>query len=240
MGLLGFGVVSGVRTSLAAKALLITGGSLGLLVGGGCRNPVAEERDKLYLENRELRAQNEAMRTVKPTDGIAAPDPVKPPTPTTAIVERPTPPPLAPVVPAPTAPEKLPDLGGDAVVVDPAAGTTTVSFVGETLFKSGSATLENPAKQNLQKLLSALKGQYAGKKVEVQGHTDADPIKVSKWKSNQELSEARAAAVKNFLTSNGIEASRVTSKGFGESKPKSADPKLKAQNRRVEVVVLTK
>ncbi|HEX8914432.1 MAG TPA: OmpA family protein [Humisphaera sp.] len=244
MGLLGFGVASVGRhgaSSVAAKALLmVAGGSLGLIAAGGCQNPVAAERDKLYMENRELRAQNEALRSVKATDaGVTAPEPVKPPAPppTTIAVERPTPQP--PVLPPVAPPPATPDLGGDETKVD-AAGNTTVSFVGETLFKSGSAILEAPAKQNLSKLLSGLKGQYSGRKVEVQGHTDSDPIKVSKWKSNQELSEARAKAVKEYLIANGIESSRVSSKGFGDTKPKTTDPKHKAQNRRVEVVVLSK
>ena len=54
---------------------------------------------------------------------------------------------------------------------------------------------------------------------------------------NQKLSEERAAAVKNYLVENGINASRLTSKGFGESMPVSTNKTKagKANNRRVEV-----
>ena len=67
------------------------------------------------------------------------------------------------------------------------------------------------------------------------GHTDSTPIRVSNWKSNQELSEARAAAVKDYLISKGVPASRITTKGWGDTKPRSTDL---AKNRRVEIVLL--
>ena len=50
---------------------------------------------------------------------------------------------------------------------------------------------------------------YADKRLQIQGHTDADPIKYSKWKSNQDLSVARANAVKAYLVQKGIEAPRA-------------------------------
>jgi flagellar motor protein MotB len=71
----------------------------------------------------------------------------------------------------------------------------------------------------------------------VEGHTDSDPIKVSQWKSNQELSEARADAVKKYLVSKGVDANSVSTSGLGSSRPKSND---KAANRRVEIVVVTR
>jgi OOP family OmpA-OmpF porin len=60
---------------------------------------------------------------------------------------------------------------------------------------------------------------------------------VSRWKSNQELSEARADAVKKYLVSKGLDANMVTVTGLGSTKPKSND---KAANRRVEIVVVTR
>jgi len=83
--------------------------------------------------------------------------------------------------------------------------------------------------------LEALKQQFAGKKLIVEGHTDKTPIRVSKWSSNQELSEARADSVKQYLVAHGITASRITTRGFGETRPRGTDL---ARNRRVEIVVL--
>jgi OOP family OmpA-OmpF porin len=56
---------------------------------------------------------------------------------------------------------------------------------------------------------------------------------------NQNLSERRAAAVNAYLTKRGVDSSRITTKGFGESKP-IADNKTaegRAKNRRVEIKV---
>jgi len=72
-------------------------------------------------------------------------------------------------------------------------------------------------------------------KVEIQGHTD----NIGSDNYNQKLSEARAKTVKDFLTKNGVDASRLTTVGYGESKP-IADNNSdagRAQNRRVEFKV---
>lgn len=68
----------------------------------------------------------------------------------------------------------------------------------------------------------------------VEGHTDSDGVDAA----NKTLSEKRAAAVRNELIQQGISASRLTSKGWGESKPMNSNntPEGKAQNRRVEFV----
>jgi OmpA-OmpF porin, OOP family len=68
----------------------------------------------------------------------------------------------------------------------------------------------------------------------VEGHTDSDGADAA----NQTLSEKRAAAVRNELLNQGISANRLTSKGWGESKPVTSNdtPEGKAQNRRVEFV----
>jgi outer membrane protein OmpA-like peptidoglycan-associated protein len=68
----------------------------------------------------------------------------------------------------------------------------------------------------------------------VEGHTDSDGDDAS----NQSLSERRAKAVADQLVSMGIPASRLTSKGWGETKPVGANntPEDKAVNRRVEFV----
>jgi flagellar motor protein MotB len=98
--------------------------------------------------------------------------------------------------------------------------------------------LKESSKASLDKVAAALKKQYPGKPVKVQGHTDADPIVHSKWSSNMELSKARADAVRSYLVAKGVDGGSVIAEGFGESKPK--DPREKSKNRRVEIVVVTR
>ena len=71
-------------------------------------------------------------------------------------------------------------------------------------------------------------------KFSVEGHTDSDGEIVA----NQKLSEARAKSVVEAMVKAGISADRLSSKGFGESKPVSSNDSAegKAQNRRVEFV----
>ncbi|MDO9255516.1 MAG: OmpA family protein [Bacteroidales bacterium] len=71
-------------------------------------------------------------------------------------------------------------------------------------------------------------------KFSVEGHTDSDGDDAS----NLKLSEARAKAVLDLMVKLGIDNSRLTSKGLGESKPMAGNdtPEGKAQNRRVEFV----
>jgi outer membrane protein OmpA-like peptidoglycan-associated protein len=100
------------------------------------------------------------------------------------------------------------------------------------LFNSGKASFQKQTIPVLQAMTAILK-EYPTAKFSLEGHTDstgADAL-------NQKLSEERAAAVKNFLVENGIDASRLSSKGFGESMPVDSNKtaKGKANNRRVEV-----
>jgi len=78
---------------------------------------------------------------------------------------------------------------------------------------------------------------HADLRIAIEGHTDSDGDDAH----NQELSEKRAAAVRNFLSATyGIDGSRLESAGFGEANPAASNdtPEGKQQNRRVELVVL--
>ena len=67
----------------------------------------------------------------------------------------------------------------------------------------------------------------------VEGHTDTD----GSDEVNQELSQARAQSVVNFLVANGLEESRFTPRGFGETMPILVDGvEDKAASRRIEFV----
>lgn len=100
------------------------------------------------------------------------------------------------------------------------------------LFDSGKASFQQQTYPVLQAIVAILK-EYPNSNFSIEGHTDSD----GKDAANQTLSENRAAAVKNYLIENGIAASRLSSAGFGESKPIDTNKTKagKANNRRVEV-----
>jgi outer membrane protein OmpA-like peptidoglycan-associated protein len=82
--------------------------------------------------------------------------------------------------------------------------------------------------------ISKLMKEHSDLKFEIDGHTDSD----GNDDANMKLSESRAAAVKDQLVKMGIDESRLTTKGFGETKPidKNDSAEGKANNRRVEFV----
>lgn len=99
-------------------------------------------------------------------------------------------------------------------------------------FSSGKADIEDAANETLQAIVAILK-EYPKANFVVEGHTD----RTASAKFNQKLSEERADKVVDFLTSNGVEASRLSSVGFGETSPIASNDTAegRAANRRVEV-----
>ena len=107
--------------------------------------------------------------------------------------------------------------------------------LGDILFDVDQATLKPGAMQNLYRLATFLK-QYPDRGVLVEGHTDSTGSDAY----NLSLSERRAESVRSFLTQNGIEATRVLSRGYGKSYPVAGNDTAagRQRNRRVDVVIL--
>ncbi|MBN2593867.1 MAG: OmpA family protein [Sedimentisphaerales bacterium] len=128
---------------------------------------------------------------------------------------------------------------GYDVTFDPKAGTITVTLPNAILFDSGKETLKTATSRELDHIYSVLQQKYAGKPIDVVGHTDTDPIKKSNWKDNWELSAQRALTVARYLIKQGIDEERIRAVGCGESRPiaSNANATGKAKNRRVEIVV---
>ena len=101
-----------------------------------------------------------------------------------------------------------------------------------SLFDSGKASFQKQTLSVLKAMVAILK-EYPSAKFALEGHTDSD----GKDAMNLQLSKDRAASVKSFLIENGIAADRLSSEGFGETKPVASNKTKagKAQNRRVEV-----
>jgi len=118
---------------------------------------------------------------------------------------------------------------------------TVITLEDSVLFDFGSSELRPEASTTLTNLATVLKDSKAPK-VQVQGHTDS----ISDDASNQTLSEQRAKAVTDALTSDGVTAS-IESIGYGETRPiapnensdGSDNPAGRRLNRRVEIFVPT-
>ncbi|MFA5320146.1 MAG: OmpA family protein [Candidatus Omnitrophota bacterium] len=118
-----------------------------------------------------------------------------------------------------------------------------ITFVADVLFDSGKATIRQEASVSLDKVARVLQENVPDLSVGVEGHTDNVPIKVSGWKSNWELSSARALSVLHYLVDNkGISPERLSAIGYGEYRPVASNDSKKGrqENRRVEIVILPK
>jgi OOP family OmpA-OmpF porin len=104
-------------------------------------------------------------------------------------------------------------------------------------FERNAYTLTEDSKGILDKAVTLILDNPALKKIEVQAHTDDRGSE----KYNLRLSEQRAAAVMEYLLSRGIASERLSSKGYGESRPVADNDteEGRAKNRRVELKVLT-
>ncbi|HZH26191.1 MAG TPA: peptidoglycan -binding protein [Azospirillaceae bacterium] len=116
-------------------------------------------------------------------------------------------------------------------------------FQSEVLFESGSATLEDRGRQRVGEIAGVLK-ELAAKippnvnwVLRVDGHTDRRPIATPLFRSNWELSMARAISVVRFLMEQGIPPERLAAAGFAEYQPLGPgdDPAALARNRRIEI-----
>jgi outer membrane protein OmpA-like peptidoglycan-associated protein len=108
-----------------------------------------------------------------------------------------------------------------------------VSMTG-LLFETGKSTLVPKVRENLARVAGILLG-HPGLEVEVEGHTDS----VGSDVMNQNLSENRAKAVREYLLAQGVPEGAVVSRGFGKTKPLATNDTAegRSQNRRVEIVV---
>jgi outer membrane protein OmpA-like peptidoglycan-associated protein len=100
-------------------------------------------------------------------------------------------------------------------------------------FDTGSDVIKDDSKPQLDTIVAILK-KRADWSLTIEGHTDS----LASAQYNQELSQRRAAAVKSYLQARGIAGSRLSTVGFGASRPVASNetPVGRALNRRVELV----
>ncbi len=128
-------------------------------------------------------------------------------------------------------------LGQVALGVDARGLVVSIREAGS--FASGSAELSDGARTLLAQIASPL--SELTHQVRIEGHTDDTPIRTPRFRSNWELSTARATQVIAYLQNDqGLSATRLSAAGYGEFHPRvaNATPAARAQNRRIDLVIL--
>jgi len=117
-----------------------------------------------------------------------------------------------------------------------------ITFVAEVLFDSGKEKLRGQSLSILDKVIRILKEEVPDNRIGIEGHTDNEPIKHSRWKSNWELSSQRALSVLHYLEKKNISPKRLSAIGYGEYQPIASNDLVEGKqlNRRVEIVILPK
>src|SRR3989338_3027603 len=95
-----------------------------------------------------------------------------------------------------------------------------ITFVAEVLFDSGKAQLRQSSFEKLDKIADVLNTTVKELSIGIEGHTDDIQIQRSGWKSNWELSSARALSVLHYMTqTRNILPGRLSATGYGEFRP---------------------
>jgi outer membrane protein OmpA-like peptidoglycan-associated protein len=104
----------------------------------------------------------------------------------------------------------------------------------DVLFDTAKFTLRPEAREKLAKVAGIVAG-HPGLRLAVEGYTD----NVGGDDYNQQLSERRGSAVRDYLTQQGMQADSVSTRGFGKSQPVASNETAsgRQQNRRVELVI---
>lgn len=121
------------------------------------------------------------------------------------------------------------------IILEPVR-TGTVTILKNIFFDTDSYALKEKSITELQRVIRFLQDNPAVR-IEISGHTDNTGLP----SYNQKLSENRALAVSNYLISNGIDKSRISSRGYGHTRPVATNdtPEGRQQNRRIEFRVIS-
>ncbi|MDH3335596.1 MAG: OmpA family protein [Rhodospirillaceae bacterium] len=119
---------------------------------------------------------------------------------------------------------------------------TIIRFPDQVSFMSGSGELLEQFLPVMQKIVAVLEEtlKSGNGHIIISGHTDDVPISTERYRSNWDLSSARAASVAHYLLANtNIEPSRITVQGYADSRPlvENNSPGNRARNRRVEISI---
>ena len=193
----------------------LAGGLIGAAAGGAGGGLGVDEYEKKPTSKREFGAGIAAGAATGALIGTllghAICDPYE---------EEAPPPPPPPVVQAPPPPP-------------PPSKGTKIATVGSANFDFDRASLKPSGRDVLDGAVKTMRDNPT-LSVVIEGHTDS----VGSDAYNERLSERRANAVKDYLVRQGISSSRITTRGYGESRPVASNDteEGRAQNRRAEII----
>jgi len=133
------------------------------------------------------------------------------------------------------------EIGDKQILLERTSRGLVITMTNDILFDSGKAKLKHSAHPTLKKIASVINETARDRDIGIEGHTDDVPIKRSGWKSNWELSSARASSVLHYLVDEcAVAPNRLSAIGYGEFRPiDSNETKAgRAKNRRVEIIIL--
>ena len=130
------------------------------------------------------------------------------------------------------------ELASSRIVLIDEGNRIIIRFPDATAFVAGGAEFVpgvEPTLKRIASILRATKGQIL-----VSGHTDSSPISTARFRSNWDLSSARAVSVVHFLIAQAsVSPTRITAQGFAASRPlvRNDTPENRSRNRRVEISI---
>ncbi|WP_341319555.1 DotU family type VI secretion system protein [Paraburkholderia sp. IMGN_8] len=132
-----------------------------------------------------------------------------------------------------------PEIRDGLVTVSDQVDRSVITIRGDGIFKAGSAVVSDRVKPLMQRIAAALNAVPGN--VLVTGHTDDQPIRSARYPSNWELSQERAANVRDLLAAT-VAPARLKAEGQGDADPVAPNdtPAGRALNRRVEVTLYAK
>lgn len=130
-------------------------------------------------------------------------------------------------------------IDGGQLTVSIEQGRIVINLPNNVLFNSGSARLNSDGNKALTQIAGVL-SQFSDRRFQIEGHTDNNPIRSTRFPSNWELSTARALAVVHIMTDLGVAAENISAAGFGEFHPRADNNSGEGRrlNRRIEIVML--
>ncbi|HEU4441659.1 MAG TPA: OmpA family protein [Burkholderiales bacterium] len=162
--------------------------------------------------------------------GACATEPEKP-APTPAPVAKPAPVPQPQAVPAPPPPKPVAQAPKPEPKPEPPKKPAVTNLASTELFEFNKAVLTKEARAKLDSEVIAKLGDLRDVRyIIVNGHAD----RLGSPQYNQKLSEQRAEAVRAYLVSKGVDASKVETLGFGKTLPVKACPDQKQRKELIE------